>query len=139
MMNIDGIGEEFQPICSRRVWSRTADLYIPHSEQLTTLERLGHKSALNILHSIDESRKVPFERVIYALSIPYVSETIAKKKIARSVRDIDRLMSMPAGEARLDRECRAAHRRQHSGILCRRGQPFDRRAAASGRSDHVGI
>lgn len=98
MMNIDGIGEEISAdLFASGLVKDIADLYSLTYEQLTTLERLGHKSALNILHSIDESRKVPFERVIYALSIPYVGETIAKK-IARSVRDIDRLMSMPAGE-----------------------------------------
>ncbi len=98
MMNIDGIGEEISAdLFASGLVKDIADLYSLTYEQLTTLERLGHKSALNILHSIDESREVPFERVIYALSIPYVGETIAKK-IARSVRDIDRLMSMPAGE-----------------------------------------
>ena len=80
MMNIDGIGEEISAdLFASGLVKDIADLYSLTYEQLTTLERLGHKSALNILHSIDESRKVPFERVIYALSIPYVGETIAKK------------------------------------------------------------
>ena len=83
MMNIDGIGEEISAdLFASGLVKDIADLYSLTYEQLTTLERLGHKSALNILHSIDESREVPFERVIYALSIPYVGETIAKK-IAR--------------------------------------------------------
>lgn len=95
MMNIDGIGEEISAdLFDTGLVKDIADLYTLTYEQLTALERLGHKSALNILHSIDESRKVPFERVIYALSIPSVGETVAKK-LAKAVKNIDNLMSMP--------------------------------------------
>lgn len=101
MMNIDGIGEEISAdLFASGLVKDIADLYTLTYEQLTSLERLGHKSALNILKGIDESRKAPFERVIYALSIPSVGETMAKK-LARSARSIDRLMSMPAEELAL--------------------------------------
>lgn len=101
MMNIDGIGEEISAdLFASGLVKDIADLYTLTYEQLTSLERLGHKSALNILKGIDESRKAPFERVIYALSIPSVGETMAKK-LARSARSIDRLMNMPAEELAL--------------------------------------
>lgn len=101
MMNIDGIGEEISAdLFASGLVKDIADLYTLTYEQLTSLERLGHKSALNILKGIDESRKAPFERVIYALSIPSVGETMAKK-LARSARSIDRLMNMPTEELAL--------------------------------------
>lgn len=98
MMNIDGIGEEISAdLFDAGLVKDIADLYTLTYDQLTSLERLGHKSALNILKSIDQSRTVPFERVIYALSIPSVGETVAKK-LAKAVKTMDRLMTMPAAE-----------------------------------------
>ena len=98
MMNIDGIGEEISAdLFDAGLVKDIADLYTLTYDQLTSLERLGHKSALNILKSIDQSRTVPFERVIYALSIPSVGETVAKK-LAKAVKTMDRLMTMSAAE-----------------------------------------
>ena len=97
-MNIDGIGEEISAdLFDAGLVKDIADLYTLTYDQLTSLERLGHKSALNILKSIDQSRTVPFERVIYALSIPSVGETVAKK-LAKAVKTMDRLMTMSAAE-----------------------------------------
>ena len=61
------------------------------------LDRFGEKSADRIIQSVAQSKNVPFERVVYALSIPYVGETVAKK-IARSCKSMDRLMEMSEEE-----------------------------------------
>jgi DNA ligase (NAD+) len=67
-----------------------ADLYDLKITDIYQLERWGEKSARNFLESLRESRKVPFENVLFALGIRYVGETIAKK-IARAFHDIDAL------------------------------------------------
>ncbi|MCD8385681.1 MAG: NAD-dependent DNA ligase LigA [Bacteroidales bacterium] len=98
MMNIDGIGEEISnALFEAGFVHNIADLYTLTREQLLTLEGFGEKSADRLLKGIQDSLKVPFERVLYALSIPYVGETTAKK-IARSCRSIDRLMNMTEEE-----------------------------------------
>jgi DNA ligase (NAD+) len=74
-----------------------ADLYDLQHEQLVELDRFANRSANRILEGLEASKSVPFERVLFALSIPYVGETTAKK-IARTVGDIDRLMAMTADE-----------------------------------------
>lgn len=94
MMNIDGIGEEL----SERLYNigmvkDIADLYALTRDQLLTLDRFGERSADRLLAGIEASKGVPFERVLYALSIPNVGETLAKK-IARSAGSLDRLMGM---------------------------------------------
>lgn len=94
MMNIDGIGEEL----SERLYNigmvkDIADLYALARDQLLTLDRFGERSADRLLAGIEASKGVPFERVLYALSIPNVGETLAKK-IARSAGSLDRLMGM---------------------------------------------
>lgn len=96
MMNIDGIGEETaQALYDAGFVRDPADLYDITAEQLETLEGFGQRSAERVLEGLEQSKTVPFGRVIYALSIPFVGETGAKK-IARAVGDIDRLMSMSA-------------------------------------------
>lgn len=98
MMNIDGIGEEIaQTLFDKGMVKNIADLYDLTFEQLMGLERFGEKSAWRLIHGIEDSKNVPFDRVLYALSIPFVGETTAKK-IARSVGSIDRLMQMSADE-----------------------------------------
>ena len=62
-------------------------------EKLMTLDRFKEKSARRIINGIEESKKVPFERVIFALSIPFVGETTAKV-LAASAHNIDALMAM---------------------------------------------
>ena len=56
----------------------TADIYDLTRERLLSLDRFGERSAERILQGIEDSKNVTFERVIYALSIPYVGETVAK-------------------------------------------------------------
>lgn len=94
MMNIDGLGEEsVQMIYDAGLVRDVADLYDLRPEQLEHFEGWGRRSAERVVEGIAESKKVGFERVVFALSIPYVGETVAKK-LARATGDIDTLMSM---------------------------------------------
>ena len=94
MMNIDGIGEETaQILFDNGLVTNIADLYDLTVEKLLTLDRFADRSAQRVIQGIEESKKTPFERVIFALSIPYVGETGAKK-LARASLNIDNLMSM---------------------------------------------
>lgn len=98
MMNIDGIGEEIaQTLFEQGLVENIADLYSLTRDQLMGLDRFGERSADRLIKGIADSRNVPFERVLYALSIPLVGETTAKK-IARRVGDIDTLMQMSQEE-----------------------------------------
>ncbi|MDD3811232.1 MAG: NAD-dependent DNA ligase LigA [Bacteroidales bacterium] len=79
-MNIEGLGEETISLLYREgLVSNPADLYDLKTHQLASLERLAEKSAQNIIESIDASRQVPFERVLFALGIRHVGETVARK------------------------------------------------------------
>lgn len=98
MMNIDGIGEEIAKILfATGLVNNIADLYDLRIEDIEGLEGFGRKSAERLIAGIEASKQVPFERVLYALSIPMVGETTAKK-IARKVGSIDRLMEMSEAE-----------------------------------------
>lgn len=98
MMNIDGIGEETAAqLYKAGLVNNIADLYGLTQEKLMALARFGQRSSERIIKGLEASKSVPFERVVYALSIPYVGETVAKK-LARAVGDIDNLMSMSAEE-----------------------------------------
>lgn len=95
MMNIDGIGEETaRALYDAGYVTRYSDLYDLTADRLLTIEGFGDKSATRVLDGIEASKKVPFERVVYALSIPFVGETTAKI-IARAVENIDNLMIWP--------------------------------------------
>ena len=95
-MNIDGIGEEVAvALHEAGLVNNVSDLYDLTEEQLVALDRFQSRSAQRILRGIEDSKQVPFARVIFALSIPYVGETTAKV-LARNVHDMDTLMSMPA-------------------------------------------
>lgn len=97
-MNIDGIGEEVAvQLYDSGLVNDVADLYALNVERLVQLDRFQLKSAQRIMRGIDQSRQVPFERVIFALSIQFVGETTAKV-LARNVHNIDRLMAMSAEE-----------------------------------------
>ena len=94
MMNIDGIGEEVaEQLFAAGLVRNIADLYDLTEEKLTMLDRFKERSAQRILKGIEESRNVPFERVIFALSIPFVGETTAKV-LAEATHNIDTLMSL---------------------------------------------
>lgn len=94
MMDIDGIGEETAELlfdCG--LVENIGQIYDLTAEQLSKLDRIGEKSAARIIKGIEQSKNVPFERVLYALSIPNVGETTAKR-LARAVASMDNLMSM---------------------------------------------
>jgi DNA ligase (NAD+) len=74
-----------------------ADFYSLTKEQLVNLERFADKSAENLIQSIKSSKNVPFERVLYALGIRYVGETVAKK-LAQTFRSIDNLINASVEE-----------------------------------------
>ncbi|MFP4489400.1 MAG: NAD-dependent DNA ligase LigA [Bacteroidales bacterium] len=78
-MDIDGLGEETVDLLYRSgMLKDIADLYTLSKEQLVKLERIGEKSADNIIKGIDQSKSAPFRKVLYALGIRYVGETVAK-------------------------------------------------------------
>ena len=78
-MNIDGLGAEtIDLLYNEGLIRNIADLYDLQKEQINRLERLGDKSADRILKSLSDSRNVPFERVLFALGIRFVGETVAK-------------------------------------------------------------
>jgi len=88
-MNIDGLGEEtIHMLYDQGLAKNIADIYSLRLEDLAKQERLGEKSARNILSSIELSKQVPFERVLFAIGIRFVGETTAKK-IARHFRSYD--------------------------------------------------
>ena len=92
-MDIDGLGPETIDLFYRLGMVRTvADLYSLNESEIASLERLGEKSARNIIEAVDRSLQVPFERVLFALGIRFVGETVAKK-LANSFVSIEALES----------------------------------------------
>jgi DNA ligase (NAD+) len=92
-MNIDGLGEEtVDAFYKEGLVKSVADLYKLNAADIANLERMGEKSAQNIIDGINSSRNIPFERVVYAIGIRFVGETVAKK-LAYAFKDIDSLMS----------------------------------------------
>ncbi|PTN09656.1 NAD-dependent DNA ligase LigA [Mangrovibacterium marinum] len=90
-MDIDGLGQEtIELLYQQGLIRNSADLYDLQAEQLIPLERMGEKSAERILKSLQQSRQVPFERVLFALGIRFVGETVAKK-LAQKLVNIDNL------------------------------------------------
>lgn len=90
-MNIDGLGEEtIALLYDNGLLHNVADIYALKAPDLARLERLGAKSAHNIRAGIEASKQVPFPRVLFALGIRYVGETVAKK-LAAAFRSIDAL------------------------------------------------
>ena len=97
-MNIDGIGEEVAvQLHESGMVKNVADLYSLTGNRLLCLEHFQQKAASRILNGIRKSLEVPFERVLFAIGIPFVGETTAKV-LARNVHTIDRLMQMTALE-----------------------------------------
>jgi DNA ligase (NAD+) len=91
-MDIDGLGEEtIDLLFSNNLIRNFSDLYDLQLEQLVPLERLGEKSASNILKSIKKSIDTPYHRVLFALGIRHVGETVAKT-ISGRFRTIDDLI-----------------------------------------------
>ena len=92
-MDIEGMGgETVELFVNAGLINDYADLYDLKKEELLPLERLAEKSAQNIIDGIEASKQIPYERVLFALGIRYVGETVAKK-LARHFGDIDSLMA----------------------------------------------
>lgn len=90
-MDIDGLGPETIDLFYRLGMVQTvADLYGLNESEIASLERLGEKSARNIMDAVERSLQVPFERVLFALGIRFVGETVAKK-LANSFVSIEAL------------------------------------------------
>lgn len=88
-MNIDGLGAEtIDLLYQQNLAKNVADLYDLTFDQVVNLERMADKSANNLLLGIQASKQVPFERVLFALGIRFVGETVAKK-LAAAFRNID--------------------------------------------------
>ncbi len=97
-MNIDGIGEEVAvQLNENGLVENIADIYSLTDHDLLRLDHFQQKAADRILSGIRKSLDVPFERVLFAIGIPYVGETTAKV-LARNVHTIQRLMEMNAQE-----------------------------------------
>lgn len=91
-MNIDGLGEEtIEQLYNEGLIKNIADLYCLTKEQLLPLERMAEKSVNNLLQGLLDSKKIPFERVLFAIGIRYVGETVAKK-LAKYFKNIDAIM-----------------------------------------------
>ena len=92
-MNIDSIGPEtIEQLYNYGLIKDIADIYALQPEDLMFLPRMGEKSALNIISGAEASRKVPFERVLFALGIRFVGATVAKR-LARAFGNVDALMA----------------------------------------------
>ncbi len=90
-MDIEGLGGETVALLYKNGMVRDyADLYELTAEQIIPLERMAKKSADNLINGIEQSKQIPFERVLFALGIRYVGETVAKK-LAKHYKNIDAL------------------------------------------------
>ena len=91
-MDIDGLGGETVALLVKEgLIHNYSDLYELTVEQVIPLERMAAKSAENLINGIEASKQIPFERVLFALGIRYVGETVAKK-LAKHYKSIDALM-----------------------------------------------
>jgi DNA ligase (NAD+) len=91
-MDIDGLGGETVDLLRKQgLIQNYADLYDLSVEQIIPLERMAEKSAQNMIDGILKSKEIPFEKVLFALGIRFVGETVAKK-LAKSFKSIDNLM-----------------------------------------------
>lgn len=90
-MDIEGLGgETVALLVNAGLISNYSDLFELTKEQVIPLERMAEKSAENLVRGIEASKQIPFERVLYALGIRYVGETVAKK-LAKHYKSIDNL------------------------------------------------
>ncbi|MFY9242086.1 MAG: NAD-dependent DNA ligase LigA [Polaribacter sp.] len=92
-MDIDGLGGETVDLLRKEgLIQNYADLYDLKVEQVIPLERMAEKSAQNMIDGIEKSKEIPFEKVLFALGIRFVGETVAKK-LAKHFKSIDNLMT----------------------------------------------
>ncbi len=98
ILNIEGMGEALvNQLCDRRLVKDVADIYALTKEQLLGLERMGEKSAQNVLDEIESSKRLPLERVIHGLGIRFVGERTAEL-LAEHFGAMEALMSASAEE-----------------------------------------
>src|SRR5690606_9739780 len=92
-MDMASIGvETINSMVKNNLIKDPADFYQLTKEDILPLERMAEKSAQNIIDAIEESKKIPFEKVLYAIGIRHVGETVAKK-LAKKFHSIDNLMN----------------------------------------------
>ena len=92
-MDINGLGNETIDLLYKGgLISNYADLYNLKKDDLILLDRMAEKSINNIFNGLEESKNIPFERVLFALGIRYVGQTVAKK-LAKAFKSIDNIMS----------------------------------------------
>jgi len=92
-MNIDGLGTEtIGELVEANLITNYADLYQLTKDDVIGLERMAEKSAQNLIEGVVNSKRVPFERVLFALGIRYVGETVAKT-LAKAFKNLDTLAS----------------------------------------------
>lgn len=97
-MDIEGLGgETVTLLVNEGLISNYADLYELKKEQIVPLERMAEKSAENLVNGVEASKNIPFERVLFALGIRYVGETVAKK-LAKHYKSIDNLATAKSTE-----------------------------------------
>ena len=97
-MNIDGLGSEtIDLFFNEGLIRNVADLYFLKKEDILPLERMAEKSASKAITSINDSKNIPFERVLYALGIRYIGVTVAKK-IAQHFHSFENILNANAEE-----------------------------------------
>lgn len=97
-MDIDGLGQEtIDLLYNQKLIKNITDLYNLKKEQLESLERMGEKSAQRIIDGLETSKKVPFERVMFALGIRFVGETVAKT-LVKKLHNIEKISSATSEE-----------------------------------------
>jgi len=151
-MDIDGLGSAIvDQLVSREMVHTPADLYGLTAEQLAELERMGEKSAANLVSAIGRSRRTTLPRFLYALGIPVVGEVTARA-LAQHFKDIDPLMNAEPAEiervqdvgpivgASIDKFFREPHNRDVIAQLRARGVvwPAVEAPAATGSSPFTG-
>ncbi|CAN5464010.1 NAD-dependent DNA ligase LigA [soil metagenome] len=92
-MNMDGLGSEtIDLFYSSGLLNNVADIYSLEKKDINGLERFGEKSANNIMAGIEKSKEVPFERVLFAIGIRFVGDTVARK-LARHFNSIESIQN----------------------------------------------
>ncbi|WP_417445043.1 NAD-dependent DNA ligase LigA [Joostella sp.] len=97
-MDIEGLGgETVELLFKEGLIDNYADLYTLKKEDIVPLERMAEKSAENLIQGVEKSKEIPFERVLFALGIRFVGETVAKK-LAKEYKSIDAIMAASVEE-----------------------------------------
>jgi DNA ligase (NAD+) len=90
-MNIDGLGAEtIDLLVEKKIIENVADIYSIQKDQVLSLDRMAEKSTQNLLNGIEDSKTISFERVLFALGIRHVGETVAKK-LAKKFKNLESL------------------------------------------------